>query len=205
MSGPPGVDDGWCVIGAGPSGLTALKNLLALGIRAVCLEREDDIGGNWYFGSGASAVFASTRLISSKSLTAFTDFPMPRRWPDYPDHARCLAYLRAYADHFALRPHIRTRSPVEGAVPRPGGGWTVSTGGGAIECRGLVIANGHNHSPRWPDVPGRFDGPFLHACHYKSPVDPVAIAGKRVLVIGGGNSGSDIAVECSRHAARTVH
>ncbi len=205
MSGPPGIDDGWCVIGAGPSGLTALKNLLALGIRAVCLEREDDIGGNWYFGSGASAVFASTRLISSKSLTAFTDFPMPRQWPSYPDHTRCLGYLRAYADHFSLRPHIRTRSPVDGVLPRPGGGWTVSTGGGSIVCRGLVIANGHNHTPRWPDIPGRFDGPFLHACQYKSPIDPVAIAGQRVLVIGGGNSGSDIAVECSRHAARTVH
>ena len=205
MSGPPSVDDGWCVIGAGPSGLTALKNLLALGIRAVCLEREDDIGGNWYFGSGASAVFASTRLISSKSLTAFTDFPMPRQWPPYPDHRRCLGYLRAYAEHFALRPHIRTGSPVDGVTPRPGGGWTVSTGGVALEVRGLVIANGHNHTPRWPDIPGRFDGPFLHACHYKSPIDPVAIAGKRVLVIGGGNSGCDIAVECSRHAARTVH
>ncbi len=112
MSGPGFDDSGWCVIGAGPSGLTALKNLLALGIRAVCLEREDDIGGNWYFGSGAAAVFASTRLISSKSLTAFTDFPMPRQWPAYPDHIRCLDYLRAYADHFALRPHIPTRSPV---------------------------------------------------------------------------------------------
>jgi len=205
MSGPEGIDGGWCVIGAGPSGLTALKNLLALGIRAVCLEREDDIGGNWYFGSAASAVFASTRLISSKSLTAFTDFPMPRQWPAYPDHARCLAYLRDYADHFALRDHIRTRSPVAAVSPRPGGGWLVSTDGGSIVCRGVVIANGHNRVPRWPGIPGRFAGPFLHACHYKSPLDPVAIAGKRVLVIGGGNSGCDIAVECSRHAARTVH
>ena len=205
MSDPSGVDHGWCVIGAGPSGLTALKNLLALGIRAVCLEREDDIGGNWRFGSPASAVFASTRLISSKSLTAFTDFPMPRQWPAYPDHTLCLTYLRAYADHFALRRHIRTRSPVAAVTPRPGGGWTVSTDGGSIGCRGLVIANGHNRTPRWPGIAGRFDGPFLHACHYKSPVDPVAIAGKRVLVIGGGNSGCDIAVECSRNASRTVH
>lgn len=205
MNDPGAVDDGWCVIGAGPSGLTALKNLLAQGIRAVCLEREDDIGGNWYFGSAASAVFASTRLISSKSLTAFTDFPMPRQWPAYPDHARCLAYLRAYADHFALRRHIHTRCAVEAVAPRPGGGWTVSTQRGSFVCRGLVIANGHNRSPRWPGVPGTFDGPFLHACQYKSPVDPVAIAGKRVLVVGGGNSGCDIAVECSRHAARTVH
>ena len=56
----------WAVIGAWPSGLTALKNLRQAGIDAECLEREDDIGGNWYYGSGASSVFASTRLISSK-------------------------------------------------------------------------------------------------------------------------------------------
>lgn len=205
MSGPGSVAAPWCVLGAGPSGLTALKNLLALGIPAVCLEREDDVGGNWYFGSGASAVFASTRLISSKSLTAFTDFPMPRRWPAYPDHRRCLAYLRAYADHFDLRPHIRTRCEVASMAPRPGGGWTVATGGGAFDCRGVVIATGHNRTPRWPGIPGRFAGPFLHASDYKSPVDPLTIAGKRILVVGGGNSGCDIAVECSRHAARTVH
>jgi len=205
MSGPARRDAGWCVIGAGPSGLTALKNLVALGIPAVCLEREDDIGGNWYFGSAASAVFASTRLISSKSLTAYADFPMPRQWPAYPDHRRCLAYLRAYADRFDLRRHIRTRSPVEAVVPRAGGGWTITTAGTAFNFRGVVIANGHNRVPRWPDIPGTFSGTLLHACEYASPVDPVAIAGKRVLVIGGGNSGCDIAVECSRHAARTVH
>lgn len=205
MSGANQSGGGWCVIGAGPSGLTALKNLISLGIPAVCLEREDDIGGNWYFGSGASAVFASTRLISSKSLTAYTDFPMPRQWPAYPDHRRCLAYLHAYADRFDLRRHIRTRTPVGSVTPLAGGGWRVTHDGGAFECRGLVIANGHNHAPRWPETPGRFSGPFLHACQYTSPLDPVPIAGKRVLVIGGGNSGCDIAVECSRHAARTVH
>ena len=76
----------WCVIGAGPSGLTALKNLLQCGIQAECLEREDNLGGNWYFGSSSSRVFESTKLISSKSLTEFTDFPMPHEWPAYPNH-----------------------------------------------------------------------------------------------------------------------
>jgi cation diffusion facilitator CzcD-associated flavoprotein CzcO len=107
----------WCVIGAGPSGLTALKNLLAMGIPTECLEREDDVGGNWYFGSAASSVFASTRLISSKSLTAYTDFPMPREWPAYPHHAQCLDYLRRYARHFDLVPHIRTHAAVERVAP----------------------------------------------------------------------------------------
>ena len=199
-------DRPWCVIGAGPSGLTALKNLLQLGIPAVCLERENDVGGNWYFGSGASAVFASTRLISSKSLTAYTDFPMPRQWGGYPDHGRCLEYLRRYADSFNLRPHIRTNATVEHVAPLPEGGWRIDIAGGTrLHGRGIVIANGHNRRPRFPELPGVFSGALLHASDYKSPLDPLPIAGRRVLVIGGGNSGCDIAVECSRHAARTLH
>lgn len=102
----------WCVIGAGPSGLTALKNLLQCGIHAECLEREDNLGGNWYFGSSSSRVFESTKLISSKSLTEFTDFPMPREWPAYPNHRQCLEYLHHYSDHFGLRDHILFQNPV---------------------------------------------------------------------------------------------
>jgi hypothetical protein len=206
---PAARPNAWCVIGAGPSGLTALKNLLQAGIEAECLEREDDIGGNWRFGSAASSVFASTRLISSKSLTEFTDHPMPRDWPAYPDHRQCLDYLRGYAHHFGLPPHIRTQAAVERILPvdpdRPARGWVVHRAGAAPRrYAGVVIANGHNREPRWPTIAGTFSGVLLHACHYKSPHHPVAIAGKRVLVIGGGNSACDIAVECSNHAARTV-
>jgi cation diffusion facilitator CzcD-associated flavoprotein CzcO len=197
--------DTWCVIGAGPSGLTALKNLLAAGIPAECLEREDDVGGNWYFGSAASSVFASTRLISSKSLTAYGDFPMPREWPAYPHHTQCLDYLRRYARHFALPPHIRTHATVERVEPAAGGGWSVHVAGREPQAyAGVVIATGHNRDPRFPEIPGAFSGTLLHACHYKSPTQPVAIAGKRVLVIGGGNSACDIAVDCAAHAATTV-
>lgn len=205
MSGAAPENRRWCVVGAGPSGLAALKNLIALGIPAVGLEREDDIGGNWYFGSGASAVFESTRLISSKTLTAFVDHPMPREWPAYPDHRRCLEYLRGYARRFGLRDRIRTGTAVERIEPRDGGGWRVTTTSGPIDCRGVVIANGHNRLPRLPDWPGRFSGTLLHAADYASPVDPVPLAGRRVLVVGGGNSGCDIAVETSRHASLTVH
>jgi hypothetical protein len=198
----------WCVIGAGPSGLAALKNLLEAGITAECLEREDDVGGNWYFGAGTSRVFASTRLISSQRLTEFLDHPMPRELPAYPDHRQCLAYLRGYARRFGLAAHIRTGTCVESVAPLgpPGRGFAVRPAGGpARRYAGLVVASGHNHVPRWPAIPGEFAGRLLHAADYKSPTVPVAIAGRRVLVIGGGNSGCDIAVECSRHAARTVH
>jgi hypothetical protein len=195
----------WCVIGAGPSGLTALKNLLAVGIRAECLEREDDVGGNWYFGSAASSVFASTRLISSKSLTAYTDFPMPANWPAYPHHGQCLDYLRGYARHFGLVPHIRTHAAVERMEPVPGGGWAVRVRGREPRhYAGVVIATGHNRDPRYPEIPGRFTGTLLHACQHKSPTQPVPLAGKRVLVIGGGNSACDIAVDSAAHAATTV-
>ncbi len=203
----------WCVIGAGPSGLTAVKNLRACGIAAECLEREDDIGGNWHFGSPSSSVFASTRLISSKSLTEYTDHPMPGNWPAYPDHRQCLDYLRGYARRFGLLPHIRARVAVERIEPvaaadagGESGGWVVhAKGREPSRYAGVVIATGHNREPRFPTIPGAFSGSLLHACQYKSPTQPVALAGKRVLVIGGGNSGCDIAVEASRHAARTVH
>jgi len=197
----------WCVIGAGPSGLTALKNLRAAGIDAEALEREDGVGGNWYFGSPTSRVFASTRLISSRRLTEYVDYPMPRDWPAYADHRRCLEYLRAYARHFDLVPHIRTHAAAEAVEPRgaPGAGWRVRTADGASrEYAGVVIASGHNHVPRFPEVPGSFAGTLLHAADYKSPTQPLPLAGRRVLVIGGGNSGCDIAVESARHAAATT-
>jgi len=200
--------DTWCVIGAGPSGLTAVKHLLAAGIPVDCLEREADIGGNWNCGSPASSVFESTRLISSKTLTEYRDFPMPREWPAYPDHRQCLEYLRRYVRHFELAAHIHTDTAVEKLEPArdgQGGGWIVHAAGRpARRYAGVVIASGHNREPRYPQVPGTFTGSLLHACEYKSPVLPVPIRGRRVLVVGGGNSGCDIAVECSRHAGRTV-
>jgi cation diffusion facilitator CzcD-associated flavoprotein CzcO len=205
---PHATDPTWCVIGAGPSGLTALKNLRAAGVAAECLERESAPGGNWNFGAATSRVFASTRLVSSKSLTAYVDHPMPRDWPAYPDHRQCLEYLQSYARRFGLGPHIRTGTAVERIEPLgpPGTGWLVRTAGGAaLPYAGVVIASGHNHVPRWPDPPGTFTGTLLHAADYKSPTVPLDLAGKRVLVIGGGNSGCDIAVDVSHRAARTVH
>ena len=205
---PADVSDRWCVIGAGPSGLTALKNLRGVGIAAECLEREDGPGGNWRFGSPSARVFASTRLISSQRLTQFVDYPMPRDWPAYPDHRQCLAYLEGYARHFGLLDHVRFGVGVD-RVERPGAGspgWLVTTSAGmTTRYAGVVIASGHNRVPRWPDLPGTFTGTLLHAADYKSPAHPVPLTGRRVLVIGGGNSGCDIAVEVSHHAARTVH
>ena len=96
-----------CVIGAGAAGLAAARHLKAASIPFEVLERERDVGGIWDASLPHSPVYHSAHLISSKPLTQFPDFPMPREYPDYPDHAQALVYLRAYARRFGLYDHIR--------------------------------------------------------------------------------------------------
>jgi cation diffusion facilitator CzcD-associated flavoprotein CzcO len=195
----------FCILGAGASGLTVIKNFRAAGIPHDCLERQDDVGGNWCFGKSASSVYRSTRLISSKPLTEYTDFPMPAHYPDHPDQDMVWRYLRSYADRFDLRSSIQFKTCVKSIQPAHDAstGWDVMLESGERRrYRGLVIANGHNWDPRWPSFPGRFDGKVLHSSHYKTPD---VLAGRRVLVVGGGNSGYDIASESARHASATFH
>jgi cation diffusion facilitator CzcD-associated flavoprotein CzcO len=192
----------YCIIGGGSSGLAALKNFRQLGIPCDCLERNDDVGGNWYYGKPGSSVYASTHLISSKRLTEYTDFPMPREWPDFPSRELAWEYLRNYAKHFGLYDAIEFNTSVDRAEP-DGDGWLVTLSDGHVRrYRGVVIANGHNWDPKWPSYPGKFTGTVLHSCQYKTPD---VLWGKRVLVVGGGNSGCDIAVESAQHAAKTFH
>lgn len=189
--------DKFCVIGAGTSGLAVVKNFRQAGIPCDCLEREDDIGGNWYYGKPASSVYASTHLISSKRQTEYTDFPLPDDYPEFPDHRLVLEYLHNYADHFGLRENIQFNTAVDRLEPLDEG-WQVTLESGEVRhYRGVVICNGHNWDPRWPDYPGEYHGTVLHSSEYKTPD---VLRGKRVLVVGGGNSGCDLAVEAAIHA-----
>jgi hypothetical protein len=193
----------FCILGAGSSGLAVANNFRQLGIPFDCLEREDELGGNWCFGKPASSVHRSTRLISSKPLTEFVDFPMPEDYPDQPGQALVWQYLRDYAEHFDLYSSIEFGIAVRWIEPAPGSGWIVTLSSGERRrYRGVVIANGHNWDPRWPVFRGRFSGTLLHSSEYKSP-EP--LVGRRVLVVGGGNSGFDIACESAKHAAATFH
>jgi thioredoxin reductase len=200
-----------CVIGAGPSGLTAIKNLKEHGFGVDCYERETGVGGAWNWRHNRSPMYASTHLISSKPFTQFPDFPMPDDWPDYPKHTQVLAYLDHYADHFELRPHIWFGTEVVKAEPADGDRWDVTTRGTAgygseriHRYAGLVIANGHNWSPKRPDYEGLADFKVetIHSSAYK---DVAQLRGRKVLVIGGGNTGCDIAVEAAQQAARCWH
>lgn len=190
-----------CVIGAGCSGITAVKNLLQAGVRdVVCFEQNDDIGGNWIFSPEIthSSVCETTHIISSKSLSEYLDYPMPDDYPDYPSHEQLLAYFRAYARHFNLYPYIRFQTRVRHVAKIDRQRWRVELENGeSQEFDYLFVANGHHSVPRHPDLPGEFSGEYLHAHQYKSNQP---FRDKRVLVIGAGNSGCDCAVEISRVA-----
>jgi Flavin-binding monooxygenase-like len=193
-----------CVIGAGASGLTVAKNLRQMGQPFDCLERQDDIGGNWYYGRPASSVYQSTHLISSKRLTEFRDFPMPDEYPAFPSHDEVRRYFQDYARAFDLYAHIEFKQWVERVEPVDGEScWDVTLADGSTRrYRGVVIANGHHWDPKFPQYPGQFSGQALHSSQYKTPD---VLRGQRVLVIGAGNSGCDIAVEAAQNAVATFH
>jgi hypothetical protein len=194
--------DRYCIIGAGTSGLAVVKNFLAAGIPFDCLEREDTIGGNWAYGKPASSIYQSCHLISSKRLTEYNEFPLPEDYPEFPKHELAFKYIKDYAEHFGLLEHIQFNTAVEWIEPVDIGQWRVKLASGEERIyRGVVIANGHNWDPQFPDFPGEFTGQVFHSCQYKTPD---TITGKRVLVVGAGNSGCDLAVEASIHGSRAV-
>ncbi|MEM9258324.1 MAG: NAD(P)-binding domain-containing protein [Bacteroidota bacterium] len=199
-----------CVIGAGPSGITALKNLLDEGIEAIAFDRQHDVGGNWIYSEeeGHSSVFETTHIISSKTLSQYADFTFDDFDPsvaDYPSHDELRRYFQAYARQFDLYPHIRFGVLVKHCERVGDTHWqvTIEENGEekTEEFTDLVVCNGHHWLPRYPEYPGTFSGEFLHSHQFKKAAP---FAGKRVLVIGGGNSACDVAVETSRVSEHTA-
>ncbi|MCW5602701.1 NAD(P)-binding domain-containing protein [Nitrosomonas sp.] len=191
------------IIGAGCSGLTAIKNLVEAGLTdIVCYEKNDQIGGNWVYTAmpGHSSVNEATHIISSKMMSQLSDFPMPDDYPDYPSHRQILAYFQAYARHFQLDRYIRLNTTVLHAEKIVNERWRLHLDDGTQrEFDYLLVANGHHSVPRHPDWKDCFTGKYLHAHDYKASQ---GLEGKRILVVGAGNSGCDCAVESSRVAMR---
>ncbi|MDX1838654.1 monooxygenase [Legionella taurinensis] len=196
-----------CVVGAGPSGITTAKNLLEQGLTNFqVFEKNARLGGNWVFDENNqhSSVYETTHIISSKYLSQFEDFPMLPGYPEYPSHQQILTYFEKYAEHFGIGEYIAFNTTVEKIQLRQDKKWQViyrnQDGLHEREFDYLLIANGHHWDPRMPEYPGQFSGEILHAHHYKKAAP---FKDKRVLVVGGGNSACDIAVEISRLSPKT--
>lgn len=202
-----------CLIGAGSSGIAAAKALHQAGLPFDCFEVSDRVGGNWVFGNqnGMSSAYRSLHINTSRDRMAYSDFPMPADYPDFPHHSLIARYFESYVDHFGFRAAIRFQTRVEHVERTAAGRFLVRTArrqadgtwsAATVEEYGAVlVANGHHWDPRYPapPFPGTFAGTTLHAHHY---VDNRPFADKRVLVLGMGNSAMDIAVECSQVAER---
>jgi cation diffusion facilitator CzcD-associated flavoprotein CzcO len=192
-----------CIIGAGCSGFTTAKRLKDHGIRYDCFESSDDVGGNWYFNNpnGRSACYESLHIDTSTTRLQFAEFPAPDGWPHFPHHTLMHQYFRDYVDHFGLRERITFNTSVEMAVRGDDGRWTVTLSSGeSREYDALIVANGHHWDPRRPQYPGQFNGTLMHSHDYRSPFDPIDMRGKRIIVVGMGNSGMDLASELSHRS-----
>ncbi len=191
------------VIGAGCSGLAALKVLAENGLsNLTCFEKNDQIGGNWVYtaGEGHSSVCETTHIISSKWLSHYSDFPMPNDYPDYPSHQQVLAYFQSYTKKFDLERFIRFNTEVAHTEKIENERWKLTLRDGTSEAFDyLIVANGHHAVPRHPSWSGDFKGQYFHSHQFKNSRGH---EGKRVLVVGAGNSGCDCAVEASRVAAQ---
>ncbi|WP_322052822.1 flavin-containing monooxygenase [Paraburkholderia bannensis] len=182
----------YCVIGAGAAGLAALKTLSDAGIAVDCYEKSDRVGGHWHHD------YDALHLITPKSSSFFDGFPMPESYPMYPSRDQVAAYMVSYADHFGLMPMIRFNTAVERIEPlgeRATNGWRVTLGDGAVrDYAGVLVANGHLWNPSIPAVGQGYTGRSIHSGSYRNTGD---IEG-RVLVVGFGNSGCDLAVDAAQ-------
>ena len=182
------------IIGAGPCGLGVAKALRDAEIPYVQAEADDDVGGNWYHG-----VYESAHIISSRKTTEYADFPMSVDYPDFPSRQQMADYYRIYADTFGLRENIQFNTKVAMCRPVTDDKWEVEFAGGEKETfRGVIVCNGHHWDRRFPSYPGEFSGEMMHSKDYRTSSQ---LSGKRVLVIGGGNSACDIVSEAARVGA----
>ncbi|XP_037662918.1 flavin-containing monooxygenase 5-like [Choloepus didactylus] len=203
------------VIGAGVSGLGAIKSCLEEGLEPVCFEGSDDIGGLWRYEeeneSGRPSIYKSVTSNTSKEMTAYSDYLFPDHHPNYLHNSKLMEYIRTYAKHFQLTKHIQFLSKVCSAKKRSDfsstGQWDV-----VVEAKGkqesyvfdgIMVCCGLYANPLLPlhNFPGikKFKGQYIHSWEYKTPEK---FQGKRVIVIGIGNSAADLAVELSHVAAQ---
>jgi dimethylaniline monooxygenase (N-oxide forming) len=197
-----------CIIGAGSSGIAACQVLKARGIDFDCFEKGSRVGGNWRYDNdnGMSSAYRSLFINTSRQMMQYASFPMPDDYPDYPHHTQIARYFDDYVEHFGLHDRIRFSTEVTSVEPAGEGGWRVTIDDGSSALyQAVLVANGHHWDPKPPEppFPGQhgFTGAQLHSHAYREPDE--RFVGKSVLVLGIGNSATDIAVESSRVSTMT--
>ena len=191
--------DSVAIIGGGPAGLATARALKVLSIPFTIFERHTDFGGIWDVDNPGSPMYETAHFISSRTMSGHEGFPMPEDYPDYPSNRQILNYARQFADAYGLRDNARFNTNVE-AVEKTGNVWEVKTRQGrntrTESFRWIVAASGTNWYPNRPVFDGEetFTGEIIHSVNYRAPE---SLRGKRVLVVGAGNSGVDIACDAA--------
>ncbi|XP_052092344.1 flavin-containing monooxygenase 5-like [Mytilus californianus] len=204
------------IIGAGTSGIAAIKCCVDEGLRPTCYERTHDIGGLWRYTDevteGQACVMKSTIINTSKEMMCYSDFPIPAEYPIFMHNSYVQKYFNLYVDKFELRKHIHFRHEIISVKPtddfETSGQWILKVKDLAneeehnITYDAVMICTGHHAEKNMPDFPGlkNFKGKVLHSHDYKHTA---GYEEKRVVVVGIGNSGGDAAVELSRVASQT--
>ncbi|GAA3649763.1 flavin-containing monooxygenase [Microbacterium marinilacus] len=187
----------YCVIGAGAAGLSTLDQLRRAGYEADCFEQTDRVGGHWHTD------YEALHLITARDQTVFEGFPMPAEYPHFPRRDEVRDYIESFARERGLYEAIRFGARVASVVPLPtdgtpgAGGWRVTLSDGeARDYDGVFVANGHLWDAKVPAVSQGFSGTQLHSSAYRNTDD---LGEGRVLVVGAGNSGCDLAVDAAQH------
>ena len=189
------------IVGAGPAGLVAARALQKENISFVVYERHSDVGGIWDIKNPGTPMYESAHFISSKTLSGFPDFPMPDHYPDYPTRTQIDEYIKNFATHYQLREHIKFSTSVEKAVfDEVDKTWQITDNKSITNnYRALVCGNGPLWSPSVPTYKGTFTGTLRHSSAFKKSTE---FLGQKVLVVGAGNSGVDIACEAASYAEK---
>jgi cation diffusion facilitator CzcD-associated flavoprotein CzcO len=183
------------ILGAGPAGLAAAGELSRLGVPAVILERGDMVASSW------RGRYDRLRLNTSRLSSALPGARFPRGTPLFPGRDAYIRYLEDYATNRRL--DVRFGVRVDRIERATDGQWQVITSAARYVTRQVIVATGHQHTPRLPDWPGRdrFAGRLLHASDYRNPAD---FQDADVLVVGPGSSGMEIAYDLAVGGAKRV-
>jgi putative flavoprotein involved in K+ transport len=182
------------VVGAGPFGLGAAAELGRRGFEVVVLDRADAVGSSW------RRRYEGLRLNSVRWMSGLPRGSIPRhagRWPRKEDY---VAYLERYVEHHDL--DVRLGVDVE-RIERAGEGYAVETSTGRFLADAVVVAAGYDRVPKMPEWPGRteYRGELIHGSEYRNPAP---YRGRDVLVVGAGNTGTEVAAQLADAGARKV-